>query len=459
MSVTDSERPVFRHRGPERRLGLVESLRVMQDNVVDLYPPYIFDKDWSVRRFAFQTFIILNRPDLIKEMLVDKTDIYSKGRLNRQILGPALGNGLLTSEGDFWKRQRRIAAPAFHFRKLQVLADIMVDCAEALNERWEEHADTDRHVDIAHEMMRMTMEIVARTLFSSDIVRDIDRLGDAIGILIGNLGRLSTIDLLGLPEWMPRFRDPRVKEALRTLDEMILGMIENRRGEGEGAREDLLQMLLDARDPENGEGMSDRQLRDEVLTLFAAGHETTAQALTWAFYLLSQHPEEEAKFHAELDAELGDRRQGFDDIRDLQRTRMIFEETLRLFPPAFSISRTAEKADRLGGELAVPKGAIVSASPYITHRNPKLWPNSELFDPERFADHEVHGRHKHAYFPFGAGQRICIGSGFAQIEGQLALAVIGRKYRLRLKQGHPVHPQGRVTLRPRFGMRMRIEKR
>lgn len=459
MTVVNQDAPRFRHAGPNRRLGLIECTRIMQDNVIDIYPSYIFDKDWSVRRFAFQTFIIINRPDLIKEMLVDKADIYGKGRLNRQILGPALGNGLLTSEGDFWRRQRRIAAPAFHYRKLQVLAETMTACSAAMADRWEEHADTGRHIDISQEMMRLTMEIVARTLFSSDLGKSFEELGKAVGILIENLGRLSVVDMLGLPEWMPRFRDPAVKRSLATLEEMIYRIIEQRRGEGEGAREDLLQMLLDARDPETGEGMSDRQLRDEVLTLFAAGHETTAQALTWGFYLLSQHPEEEARFHQELDTVLGCRLPGFQDMQTLERTRMIFDETVRLFPPAFSVSRMASQADRLGGELHVPKGAIVSASPYITHRNPKLWPDPERFDPERFADHEVHERHKHAYFPFGAGQRICIGSGFAQTEGRMALAVLGQRYRLRLKDGHPVQPQGRVTLRPRFGMKMRIERR
>ncbi len=447
------------HRGPTKSVGLIQSLRIMQDNVIDLYPPYIFDKDYVVAKYAFQPFIIINRPDLIKEMLVDKTDIYSKGRLNRQVLGPALGNGLLTSEGDFWRRQRRISAPAFHFRKLQLLAETMAEVSVAAADRLDAYADTGRHVDIAKEMMRLTMEIVARTLFSSDLGQSIDKLGEAVAILIENLGKLSLVDILGLPEWMPRFRDPRVKQALAMLDDMIFGIIEQRRGEGEGAREDLLQMLLDARDPETGEGMSDRQLRDEVLTLFAAGHETTAQALSWAFYLLSEHPEEEAKFHAELDEMLGGRLPTFDDMKVMERTRMVFDETLRLFPPAFSISRTAEKADRLCDELDVPKGAIVSAAPYITHRNPKIWTDPESFNPERFSDHEVHARHKHAYFPFGAGQRICIGSGFAQTEGRLALAIIGQRFRLRLKQGHPVQPQGRVTLRPRFGMKMSIERR
>ena len=459
MTSVEDDRPLLRHPGVNRRMGVLETMRVMRDNVIDLYPDYIFDKDYSVRRFALQTFVIINRPDWIKEMLVNKADIYTKGRLNRQILGPALGNGLLTAEGDFWRRQRRIAAPAFHFQRLQVLADVMVDSALATAERWEEHAGTGRHIDIAHEMMRLTMGIVARTLFTSDIAGDIDRLGKAVSTLIENLGRLSPIDFLGLPEWLPRYREPQVRAAMKMLDEMIFRIIEQRRAAGEGAREDLLQMLLDARDPETGEGMSDRQLRDEVMTLFAAGHETTAQALSWAFYLLSQHPDEEARYHAELDTLLGDRRPSFDDMRTLERTRMIIDETLRLYPPAFSISRTASQDDRLGGELAVPKGAIVSAVPWITHRNPKLWTDPDRFDPERFADHEIYARYKHAYFPFGAGQRICIGSGFAQLEARMVMAVIGRRYRLTLKSGHPVQPQARVTLRPRFGMKMRIDKR
>lgn len=440
-------------------MGLFASIRQMQDNVINLYPPYIFDKDWSVRRFGFQTFIIINRPDLIKEMLVDKTDIYSKGRLNRVILGRALGEGLLTSEGDFWKRQRRIAAPAFHFRKLQALTDVMVACSVEAADRLEAYADTDRHVDFAHEMMRLTMEIVARSLFSSDVKEDVDVLGAAVTVLIDNLGKMSMVDMIGLPEWLPRPSDPRVRDAMQTLDRMIFGIIEQRRSEGEGAREDLLQMLLDARDPETGEGMSDKQLRDEILTLFAAGHETTAQALTWLFYLLSENPDQEALFHTELDEILDGRLPTFEDMRALERSRMIFDETLRLFPPAFSISRTAEEDDRLGGELHVPKGAIVSAAPYITHRNPKIWPDPERFDPERFVDHEVHARHKHAYFPFGAGQRICIGSGFAQTEARMAMAILGQRFRFRLKEGHPVMPQGRVTLRPRFGMKMSIERR
>lgn len=462
-SVVDlSDRPLQRHPGTDRRMSVVETIRTIRDNIIEVYPPYVFDKDYTFRRIGFQPFILVNRPDWIHEVLVEKPDIYSKGRLNRRILGPALGNGLLTSEGAFWRRQRRIAAPAFHYKRLRVLADIMADCTERLVQRWDALADTGRHVDIAQEMMRLTMEIVARTLFSRDIGGSIDELGKAVGTLINSFGRTPVIEMLGLPEWLPRIRDPEARRALVTLDRMIMDLIETRRASDESGA-DLLQMLLDARDPETGEGMTDAQLRDEVVTLFAAGHETTAQALTWVFYLLDQHPDEDAMLHDEVVRLLGDRRPGFDDMHALQRTRMVFDETLRLYPPAFSISRFAEKADRLGGDgpegLSVPKGAYITLSPYITHRNPKLWSDPEIFNPERFVDEKVHVRHKHAYFPFGGGNRICIGSGFAQTEGRLAIAMIARKYRLRLKPGHPVQPQGIVTLRPRFGMKMSIEKR
>ncbi|MEC9346184.1 MAG: cytochrome P450 [Pseudomonadota bacterium] len=450
--------PLQRHQGATGRLGLFEFIRTMRDNVIALYPPYIFDKDYSWRRIGLQPFILINRPDWIHEILVGKPDIYVKGRLNRRILGPALGNGLLTAEGEFWKRQRRIAAPAFHYKRLRVLAEIMVDCTLQTADRWEELADTGRHVDVAREMMRLTMEIVARTLFSRDIAGSIDELGKAVTTLIEGFGRTPLVDMLGLPDWLPRFRDPLAKEALKVLDRMIFDLIETRRAASEPG-EDLLQMLLDARDPETGEGMTDAQLRDEIVTLFAAGHETTAQALTWAFYLLDQHPDELDRMVAEVDAILGDRRPTFDDLHHLQRVRMVFEETLRLYPPAFTISRVADTADRLGGELSIPKGAYVSISPYITHRNPRIWPDPERFNPERFADERVAARHKHAYLPFGSGPRICIGSGFALTEGRLILALLSRRFRLRLKHGHPVQPQGIVTLRPRFGMRMSIERR
>ncbi len=366
---------------------------------------------------------------------------------------------MLTSEGDFWKRQRRIAAPAFHFRKLQALTDVMVDCAEEAADRLDANADTGRHIDIAHEMMRLTMEIVARSLFSSDVKEDADVLGEAVTILIENLGKMSVVDMIGLPEWLPRPSDPRVKEAMKTLERMIYGIIEQRRLEGEGAREDLLQMLLDARDPETGEGMSDKQLRDEVLTLFAAGHETTAQALTWLFYLLSGNPDIEERFHAELDEVLGGRRPQFEDMRTLEYGRMIFDETLRLFPPAFSVSRTAEKDDRLCGELHVPKGAIVSAAPYITHRNLRSGRTRNFSIPSAL---------RITRFMPGTSTPI-----FRSVRGSASVSDQASP-RQRLvwpwqfwgsgsgsasQEGHPVQPQGRVTLRPRFGMKMSIERR
>lgn len=459
MTQADLERrPLQRHRAPNRRLSLLETVRTMRDNIIDLYPPYIFDKDYSFRRIGFQPFILVNRPDWIHEVLVEKPHIYVKGRLNRRILGPALGNGLLTAEGEQWRRQRRIAAPAFHYRRLQQLAETMVECGIAACRRWEAVADTGRHLDMQQELMRLTMEIVSRTLFSRDIVEQIEKLGRAVTSLIEGFGRAPFVDMLGLPEWLPRFRDPTTKQALATLDKMIFELIEMRRGASEPGN-DLLQMLLDARDPESGDGLSDRQLRDEIVTLFAAGHETTAQALTWTLYLLSEHPDEEAAVHREIDTMLRGRRPTFDDIHHLHRVRMVFEEALRLYPPVFSISRFASKADRLGGEFSVPKGAYVSVSPYVTHRNPKLWADPERFDPERFRDERTEIRHRQAYFPFGGGPRVCIGSGFAMTEARLLLMVIGQRLTLRLKHGHPVQPQGIVTLRPRFGMKMRIERR
>jgi cytochrome P450 len=217
-------------------------------------------------------------------------------------------------------------------------------------------------------------------------------------------------------------------------------------------------MLLAARDETTGDGMSDRQLRDEVVTIFAAGHETTAVAMSWTWYLLSRHPRCEARLHQELDQVLAGRSPRFADLEHLPYTRMVFEEALRLYPPAFSLTRVAAADDRIGPHR-IPKGAMVTLSPWVTHRDPRLWPDPERFDPERFLPEAVRQRHKFAYFPFGGGPRVCIGNSFALMEGRLILATLAQRYRLRLEPGHPVEPQGRITLRPRHGMRMTIEER
>lgn len=446
-----------RHFGARRPVSAFEFLQRVRDSATGIYTPESFAIDYGIRRLGLQRFVLLNHPDYIKHVLVTNHANYEKGRLTRQILGPVLGQGLLTSEDALWRRQRRIAAPAFQHRRLTGLTETMVDCAARMADRWRQPAAECATFDVAREMSALTMEIVARTLFGSDIT---DRVGDlrgAIADILRGIGQPNPMDLLGLPEWLPRRQDPGARGAMRRVNKMVGDILQTRR-KAAVDKPDLLGMLLAARDPDTGEAMSDRQLRDEILTLFAAGHETTANGLTWTWYLLSEHPEVRDRLEAEIDATLGGRTPAYEDLERMPYGRMVFEEALRLYPPAFALNRVALAPDRIG-PVEIRAGDLVSISPYVTHRNPKLWPDPERFDPDRFLPNAVAKRPKFAYFPFGGGPRICIGNNFAMIEARLALATLAQRYRLSLVDGHPVVPYGRVTLRPRYGLKMRVEER
>lgn len=439
-------------RRGSRPLGALAFIRRVRENPIAVYAAEAYERDFSERTVLFQRFALVNHPDYIQRVLVTNQANYGKGRLNRQILGPTLGQGLLTSEGDFWRRQRRIAAPAFHRRRLAALAGLMVEVAQGVSARWRGLSE----IDVGREMMTLTMEIVARALFSRDVAGSVRELGGAIDTLIEGFGRAPVLDLLGLPEWLPRRRDPEARRALAYVDSVIYEIIRSRRAAPE-AHDDLLGMLLEARDEESGEGMTDRQLRDEVMTLFAAGHETTAVALTWCWSLLARHPQPEARLHAEIDRVLAGRPPTFEDLERLPYSRMVVEEAMRLYPPAYSLNRVA-LADDVMGPHVVRKGALVTVSPWVTHRNPALWPDPLTFDPERFRPEAVRERHRYAYFPFGGGPRICIGNAFALMEARLALAVLAQAWRL-VPLGPQPQPQARVTLRPKEPVFARPEPR
>ncbi len=429
----------------------------LRDDPISTFEKASYEMPFTESRILSQRFVGLNDPELIGYVLLGNHQNYTKGRLNRQTLTPVLGEGLLTSEGSFWRRQRRIAAPAFHHSRVAASAEIMTGCCRTLIERWRAPAESGDALDILEEMAGLTMEIVARALFSSDISGRVGELSRAITVTQDGLGKVNPLDLLGLPEWLPRRRGRSLRKAIALLRGQIDDLIKARRRSGTD-RGDLLDMLLKARDADSGESMSDAQLVDEILTLFAAGHETTAVGLTWTWYLLSQHPMQERALHAEIDKVLGGREPGFDDLRSLRYTRMAFEEALRLYPPAYMMHRVPIEDDVIGGHR-VAAGTLVSISPYLTHRNPRLWEDPERFDPERFSPQRSAGRHRFAYIPFGGGPRICIGNSFAMMEAQLVLAMVAQRYRLRLLPGFPVVPQGRISLRPRYGMRMVVEGR
>jgi cytochrome P450 len=392
-------------------------------------------------------------PDDIKHVLQDNNRNYHKSPLYER-LKPGLGTGLLTSEDDFWLRQRRLAQPAFHRQRLAALVATMTETTRPHMDRWQGLADRGDRVDVVTEMMRMTQDIIVRTMFSTDLGADADVVNEAWPIVNEHIGR--NFWSIGLERRLPTARNRRARRALADLDAVVYRIIQARRGGVCPSNGDLLSMLLSARDEETNATMTDRQLRDEVMTILLAGHETTSLALSWVWYLLAVNPDIRTRMAHEVRDVLGGRPPSFDDLERLPFARMVFDETVRLFPPAWGFSRQALSEDRLSG-YRIGKGSIVFMIPFVLHRRPSLWPDPERFDPERFSVERAAGRHRFAYIPFGAGPRQCIGNQFAVTEAMIILAMISQRYRLDLVAGHPVEPQALITLRPRYGMQMTVQ--
>jgi cytochrome P450 len=408
--------------------------------------------DLASWRAASIQFFFLNHPDLVKEVLVTRQAKFVKSRALQRARS-FLGDGLLTVEGEQHRRERRLAQPAFHRERVASYAEAMVDLAERARDRWR---DGER-IDAAHEMMRLTLGVVGRTLFGADVEGEAEDIGRAVTAILGHFDRLvmpfsELLDRLPLPS------NRRFERAAARLDETVYRMIAERRA-SPGDRGDLLSMLLAARDEEgDGTGMSDKQLRDECLTIFLAGHETTANSLTWTWYLLSHHPEVEARLHEEIDGVLGGRRPSFADLPRLSYAEAVLAEAMRLYPPAWAVGRQSTE-DVPVGEYVVPANSIVLMSQYVMHRDPRFWPDPERFDPDRWTPEARATRPKFAYFPFGGGARGCIGESFAWMEGVLLLATLARRWRLELAPDARVEPQAVITLRPRYGMPMIAHER
>ena len=396
-----------------------------------------------------QHLFFFNHPDLIRDVLVTNQKNFHKSR-GLERAKRLLGNGLLTSEDEFHLRQRRLAQPAFHRQRIEAYATTMVDFAERTRSSWADGRTVDMHT----EMMRLTLGIVAKTLFDADVDSEAAEIGSAMTRAFESFNYA----MLPFTEYLEKLPLPAVRRfnaARDRLDKTIYRMIGERRAGGED-RGDLLSMLLLAQDTEgDGTGMSDAQLRDEALTIFLAGHETTANALTWTWYLLSQHPEIEARLHSELDSALGGRRPTFEDLQNLPYTRMVLSESMRLYPPAWAIGRRALKSFKVR-QYEVSAGSVVLMSQYIMHRDERFFPEPEHFDPERWTAESQAQRPKFSYFPFGGGARVCIGEQFAWMEGILLLATIAQQWRMQLDPGQVVDIQPLITLRPKYGMRMVI---
>ena len=408
--------------------------------------------DISYFRLGPQHAFFLNHPDYIKDVLVTNHQNFMKG-LALQRAKRLLGDGLLTSEGSFHRRQRRLAQPAFHRARIASYADVMTEHAANTRERWHD-GDT---LDISEEMMQLTLGIVGKTLFDADVASDAGEVGEAMTVLMG-LFNILTIPFFELIQKLPLPQLRRFDQAKAKLDAIIYRLVEERRRSGED-RGDLLSMLLLSQDTEGDGGqMTNEQLRDELMTIFLAGHETTANALTWTLYLLSQNDETEIKLHEEIDAVLGGRLPTFEDVARLKYTEMVLAESMRLFPPAWAIGRSALEDCEIGG-YAIPKKSLVIMSQYVMHHDARYFAEPLRFDAERWTPEAREARPQFSYFPFGGGPRRCIGEGFAWMEVILLLTTLAQRWRMKLVHGHPVAINSVMTLRPKHGMRMTVTRR
>ncbi len=398
-------------------------------------------------QFGTLTAHLVSDPALVQAVLQDRARIYGKQTRGMRQLRLFLGDGLLTSEGDFWLRQRRIAQPAFHKKRIDALTPAMTVAAEHARDAFV----PGRVFDMHDAMMRLTLEVVATTLLGSGIVdREAEIVGAAVDFITAETNRRLR-NPFQLPLSVPTRHNRAFLRHRGNLDAIVFRIIEERRRSGE-VGDDLLSLLLHATDPETGERMSDTQLRDEVMTIFLAGHETTANALSWAWVQLSRHPEVAQRLTAELETVLAGRTPTLEDIPALVYTRQVLDEVMRLYPPAWTIARSPTEDDTLGGYF-IPKGSLVFVSPWVVQRHPGLFPNPEGFDPDRFAP-GTKLPHRFAYFPFGGGPRLCIGRTFALVEATLLLATLAQRHRFDLVPGHTVLPESAVTLRPGGGVQM-----
>jgi cytochrome P450 len=407
--------------------------------------------DWTPLRFGPKRAFAATHPDLIEAVLVAKHRSFRKspGLRRSSIL---FGEGLLTSEGDFWRRQRRLIQPAFHRDRIAASASTMIEAAD-------HHLECDwragEEFDVHSALMGLTMDIAVRTLFGAR-VREMETVAEALDIGQKAFARWMHY-LVMLPDWVPTPRAPGIARVLRDLDRVVFALIAERRASGEHG-DDLLSMLLSLKDADDGEVMTRRQLRDEIMTLFLAGHETTALSLTWALTLLAQHPQAEAGLHAELDNVLGGRAVAPGDAQMLPYTEQVIREAMRLYPPAWIVGRQAVEPVEIGGHR-VPAGASILMPQYVVHRDGRFFPDPEEFRPERWTPEFTRSLPRFAYFPFGGGPRICIGSAFAMLESVLLLASIASRYRLSLSPSRPVVLQPAFTLRPASGLWMTAKPR
>ncbi|MBM6594552.1 cytochrome P450 [Microvirga pudoricolor] len=455
--------PYFRPPAPEPRLephGLLGFLMAIRRNPLTTWTVRHFEERVLTGEGALGRMTVVNDPAIIRHILLDNVANYRKDDLQLRVLAPGLGRGLLTAEGDEWKLQRRTIAPLFTPRTVAGFFPAMVESANRLVQRWQRRSEG-RVIDASLEMTRITLDVLERTIFTQGVSWDPDALGRAITRYFDGLGRIDPLDIFGMPAWIPRVGRWRARPAIRFFDEVVGELITSRKAllaSGADAPRDLLTLLLEAADPETGRGLSDLEVRANIVTFIGAGHETTANALSWSLYLLSQDERARARIEHEVDEVLGDGAFAPEHVERLVYTRAVLEEAMRLYPPAPFLSRAAIADDRIG-DLLIPGGSVVTIAPYVLHRHRTLWDEPDAFRPERFLPEERGRIDRFAYLPFGAGPRVCIGMSFAIQEAIVVLATIVRAVRLDLDPAHVVSPMHRITLRPEGGLPMRLSHR
>jgi cytochrome P450 len=401
-------------------------------------------------KIGWNHIVFLNNPDYIREVLVVQNDNFIKERTVRRTK-MLLGEGMITAEGAQHRSQRQVAQPAFHRQRIPEYADMIVQEGVRMRDRWRDGEQR----DIARDMMHLTLNVVAGTLFATDLRNEVDELADAINRI---MGLYNFLVMLPAAEWLVHVRPPGLAAFVRArkrIDAVVYRMIEAHRKAGHNGGS-LLDLML-AASPDHS-AASEQSLRDQVITIFLAGYETVANALAWTWYLLSQNPECERRFHDEIDRELQDRPPAFEDVPRLRYTEMVLAESMRLYPPAWAMGRYARNDFRLG-EFFLPAKTTVLISQFIMHRDARFFPDPLRFNPERFTPEAKARRTKFTYFPFGAGFRQCIGESFAWMEGVLLLATLGQRWKPKLVPGHRVEPEPLITLRPKYGMKMQVEAR
>jgi cytochrome P450 len=410
----------------------------------------------DVVRFAFGPvdMVLVAHPNDVRRVFVENAAGYDKTVVGYAKLRLALGDGLLTSDGETWRRKRRVVQPAFHHGAIARLGTVIVAAARKTAARL---CAREGSIDVAAEMTALTLDIICQAMFSMDIAAESELLGRLMVTSIEHVNRrmLALSSIFDFPDRLPTPANRRFTDAIRTGDALVADAIARRRAMT-APPDDLLSLLMSMRDPETGAPMSDRELRDEIITIFAAGHETTANVLAWTWHLLAENPECRDALDEELARVLGGRPPESSDVRALETTAAIVKEAMRLYPPAWVMSRRAVESDCLGG-FDVPAGTAVLLSPYVTHRHPSLWPDAARFDPTRFLGDRAASIPKYAYFPFGGGQRLCIGKEMAMMEAILVVATIAQHCRFGSRSDHVVAPEALVTLRPRGGLPMIVE--